>query len=90
MSMEVALLGLEELRKVEDVMCKQLLNHTLKLSCNLDQLKISRRAGGGGPDKIRTFSRESSAHHQEYALEGKEHPRQQATTPYLATPEERT
>lgn len=48
MSMEVALLGLEELRKVEDVMCKQLLNHTLKLTSNMDQLKISKRAGGGG------------------------------------------
>lgn len=82
--MEVTLLGLEELRKVEDGMCKQLLNHTLKLSCDMDQLKISKRAGAveaAGPDKIRTFSRESSAHHQEYALEGKEHRRQQATTP---------
>lgn len=45
--MEVALLGLEELSKAEDVMGKQLLNHTLKLSCDMDQLKISRRAGGG-------------------------------------------
>lgn len=44
--MAVALLGLEELRKVENLMCKQLLNHRLKLSCNMDQLKISRRGGG--------------------------------------------